>query len=757
MSDLQYVGKRIPKLDALDKATGKARYIQDLILPGMLCGKILRSKMPSARILKLDTARAQNLAGVKTVLTFKDTPGVTFGFANDRLPIQKDTVRCFGDEIAAVAAVDEDTANEALGLIDVQYEALPGVFDAGQALASKVLVHPERESNLFKEYTYSHGDVDSSFAGCAIAVEGSFALPYQAHCCLSPSGVAAEWDARGKLTLYTPTQVPFLIQRDVAKALGISPADVRIVQPVIGGGFGSRLDLYPYEIIGALLARSSDRPVKILFDREEEFVMDPFRPKTFVTMKLGADKQGRLVACDSSVIVDCGAYISWGAVTPIVMMHTVGCVYNMEAVRFNAKAVYTNNPHTGAFRGFGNPEIVFALETLVDQLAEQLKMDPAEFRLMNANVAGQVTPQGSRITSCGFEECLQEATSRIAWGKKDFSGNSSLKRGKGLAAVFHVGGGARIYKSDGCGAMVHLDDYGRATVVTGATDIGQGSETVIAQIVAEVLSIPIDAITVLNSDSQTRPWDVGVHASRTTFIAGNAAKLAAAEARKQLLEAASKMFQCSTDQLDVRNGNVFLKDDPDKSVAYDRILRGEHFKQGGNIVIGKAFYDPPTQMVDENNKGNISAAYTFGVQAVDVEVDVETGQVRVLKVVAAHDVGKAINPMYVEGQIEGGVLSGIGYALMEEAQVKEGRLLNPTFLDYRLPGMCDMPEIESVIIESIDPEGPFGAKGIGEPPLIPTAPAIANAIYDAIGIRLRELPMTPERVLAAIQNSRRNE
>lgn len=743
---MEYVGKRIAKLDAADKASGKSRFIQDFTLPGILVGKILRSPVASAKIVSLDVSHTKGIAGVKAVLTGTDNPRLTFGFGNDRLPLQSEFVSCVGDEIAAVAAVDEETAIDAIGAIQFNLEKMPALFDPRQSVGSKVLVHRERGSNLFKEHNYSHGEID--FGRCAFTVEGAYKFPYQAHCCLSPSGVAADWSASGALTLYTPTQVPFLIQRDLASALGISPTNVRIIQPTIGGGFGSRLDLYPYEVICALLSRATARPVKILFDRNEEFSMDPFRPQTYLTMKTGVDKTGRIIACDVDVTVDCGAYISWGSMTPVVMMHTIGCMYNIEAVKYRARTVYTNNPHTGAFRGFGNPELLFALETQVDRLAEKLGIDAVDIRLRNANKAGETTPQGSKITSCAFSECIQEAAKRIQRGT---ASKPHLKRGVGLAAIFHVGGGARIYRSDGCGALVHLDDFGRVTVMIGSTDIGQGAETVVAQIVAEELCVPLESVVVQNSDTQSRLWDVGVHASRTTFIGGNAARLAAHDAKRQILEAAAGMLSCKSDDLAIQGGKVFVKNTPAKSIAYDKILRSEHFKKGGSVVIGKAYYDPPSSMVDEENKGNISAAYTFAAQAVEVEVDTETGQVRVLKVVSAHDVGRAINPMYVEGQIEGGVMQGIGYALTEEALVHEGKVLNPNFLDYRMPGPCDMPEIECVIVESIDAEGPYGAKGIGEPPIVGIAPAIANAIYNAVGVRLNELPMTPERLLRTLR------
>lgn len=752
------VGGRVAKLDAQEKATGTARYIDDIQLPGMLYGRIKRSHLAHARILAIDTSRAERLPGVKAVITYKDTPLRKFGYGKDRLPLQKDRVRCVGDEVAAVAAIDPEIAEEALELIDVQYDPLEGVFDPEAALSEGApLIHEGRQDNIFTRFNYNHGDLGKGLSESDIYLEDTFYTPYQEHCCMATSGVVAEWDPSGHLTLYDPTQVPFMTQRDLAEALGIPGSHIRIIQPVIGGGFGNKLDLYPFEVICALLARKAGRPVKIVFNREEEFQMDPLRPRTRLQLSTGATREGLLTFRKVHITIDAGAYISWGILTPIVMMHTFSCMYRVSHVGFTGEAVYTNNPHVGAMRGFGNPEITFAMESHMEELAKKLGIDPLRFRLLNANRPGEVTPQGSRITSCGFTECIQKAAERGGWEQKRVDQGwrrptPTTRRGIGMGCVFHVGGGARIYRSDGCGAIVKIDDFGKVTVISGATDIGQGAETVVAQIVAEELGIPIERIVVSGRDSDIKPWDVGVHASRTTFIAGNAARLAAIEAKKELLRAASEMLSEHVEKLCISGGIITSRSDPQKRVGFEKVVRSIHFRNQGNIIIGKAFYDPPSVMVDGERKGNISATYTFGCQVAEVEVDIQTGKVRVLRVVAAHDVGKAINPMYVEGQIEGGVMMGIGYALTEEAILKEGRVLNPNFLDYRIPGPQDMPAIEPIIVETNDPEGPFGAKGVGEPGVIPTAAAIANAVADATGIRLTRLPITPERLLSAIHN-----
>ncbi len=763
------IGRRTPKLDAPDKVTGRAAYGHDVRLPGMLHGRILYSRYAHARITRLDVSRAEALPGVHAVLTAADNPPTRFGYGKDNVPFKGPLVRSLRDEVAGVAAVDPDVAAAALELIRVEYEPLPPLFSAADALAPGApLVHPELGSNLFQRYLYQHGDLAAGEAESAVIVESSYRLPYVAHACMETSVAVARFNADGSLTMWSTTQIPFLLQRDLAEALGISGSRIRIIQTAIGGAFGRGLDIYPFEPIAALMARKAGRPVRLSFSRPEEFLAAPARQPVEVTMRAGAAADGRLTFREVMATLDVGAYVSWGAVTPLVMMETTASLYQVPHARLQADCVYTNNPITGAMRGYGNPQSTFFVETAMDQLAEALGIDPVEFRLRNANEPNTETPQGLVITSCGLKECLQAVAQSIDRAPPPTAGEDSapqlatarrlspdrrqLKRGIGIAATLNVGGGARIYRSDGCGATVKVDDFGHVTLITGSTEIGQGSETALAQIVAETLGVPVAEVTVLNSDTDVKPWDVGVHASRTTFIAGNAAYLAALSARAQIFETAAELMGAPADRLAARDGLVFALDDAGiLPLALPRIVRSRHFREGGQVVLGEGWYDPPTQLVDkETYKGNISATYGFGAQMVEVEVDTETGEVRVLRVAAANDVGRAINPMAVEGQVEGGVQMGLGYALSEELIVREGRVLNPDFLDYRLQTAADMPPIEVIIVETDDPGGPFGAKGVGEMGGTPTAAAIANAIYDAVGVRLTELPMTPERVLRAM-------
>lgn len=750
------IGRRVPKKDALPKAIGEAQYPQDIVLPGMLYGKILYSSHPHARMVKIDTRAAERLPGVVCVITAKDVNLNNIGIKDDNPPLKGDIVRSYRDEIAAVAAVDEDTAERALELIKVKYEPLPPVFDPFEAMKSGApQLHEGRKKNMVDmRYKADFGDVDAAKKASHHIVKGRFETGWVNHCCLGTSACVATWGRDGRLTIYSSTQVPFLFLNDISKALGIKGNMVRVVQPTIGGAFGQKLDINPYEVICAALSRRSGRPVKIQFSREEEFFATTTRQPTLIEASAGATKDGKLTFREAMVILDNGAYTSWGATIPYVLMNPFTSLYKVENIRFDTKIVYTNNLYSGAFRGYGNPQGTFAVESLMDMLAEELGMDPLELRLLNCNEPNTVTPQGMEVSSCGLRECLEKGAKGISWSSKRGQGphTGRFRRGVGIASFFHVGGGARVYRSDGCGAIIKLDDFGKVTLITGSTEIGQGTDTSIAQIAAEELGVRAEDVTVINTDTDLKPWDVGVHASRTTFIAGNAAKMAAAKAKQQLLEAAARVTGTPVEDLDIKDRMVFSKSDPSKTIPYHKVLRKAHFREKGTTITTEAFYDPPTVMQDKDFKGNISATYNFGVQAAEVEVDMVTGKVKVMKMVSAQDVGKAINPMLLEGQMEGGMLQGIGFATLEALQLHEGKVINTSFLDYKVPTVMDMPELEVLLVESDERHGPYGAKGIGEAGLIPTAAAIANAVKDALGIRFFKLPMTTEVVRKAIKD-----
>jgi xanthine dehydrogenase molybdenum-binding subunit len=725
----------------------------------MLHAKIKWSEHAHAEILEIDTSEAEKLPGVQIIITAKDMPQAKIGIGQDNPPLKGDKVRSFRDEVAAVAAVDEDIAERAVDLIKVKYKPLPAVFDPEEAMKDDApQLHAEAKGNRnWMKYEFEYGDVASAKADSDVVIKKRFKLPRINHCCLGPWSSVATWDNKGNLTMYSPTQVPFLYQRDLANALQIPAAKVRVIQPKIGGGFGGKLDIYPNEVICAMLAKKSGRPVMLTFTREEEFKYTPTRQPAIIDMEVGAKKDGTLTFRDVYLILDNGAYTSWGATIPYVLMNPITSLYKCKNIKFKTAIIYTNNMYAGAMRGYGNLQGTFALENLMDMLAEELGMDALELRLQNCNEPNEITPQNMQVTTCGLRECLETVAKRLDWSNKrdhrDIQ-TGPLRRGVGLASYFHVGGGARVYKSDGCGAIIKIDDFGQVTLITGSTDIGQGSETVVAQIAAEELGVHTEDVTVENQDSAIKPWDVGVHASRTTFIAGNAAREAAAKLKGQILVAAADILAESQNKLDIKDRKVFSKDDPDKAMDIGKLIRTAHFREEGKQFMAEAFYDPPTERQDREFKGNISVTYGFGTQGAEVEVDMETGHVKVLKMVIANDVGRAINPMLLEGQLEGGLSMGIGYSLLEKIVVEEGEVKNPTFLDYKLPTVKDMPPTELFMIETDDPAGPFGAKGVGEAGAIPTAAAIGNAIADALGIRIYEVPMQPEVVLNAISENK---
>ena len=743
-----YVGKNIPKIDALDKVTGKSNYGHDIKLPGMLYGRIKRSDHPHAKILNIDTSRAASLPGVRAVITGHDVKCMNIGFMQDHPILKTDKVRSYRDEIAAVAAISEDIAEEALDLINVEYEQLPGVFDPIKAMEPDApLLHEKAKGNLLKfKYKFQVGDIEKAFEESKHIVEGEYKTQFVTHCCLEPCFALASFDLKGNLTFYSTTQIPYLMQNHFSSVLGIPGEKIRIIQPVIGGAFGSKLDTYPYEYIAILLAQKTSRPVRIIFTREEEFQCSPTRQPTIISMKTACDENGKLTARKFSAILDNGAYTSWGATTPHIMLIGISSLYKVPNILFEAQSVYTNNPYSGAFRGYGNPQGTFANEQQIDELAEKIGMDPVKFRLLNANEPDTQTPQGFKITTCSLKECIERAVDKI-----DFYKNKEIYEGVGLASMIHVGGGGRVYRSDGCGVIAKLDDFGRLTLITGASEIGSGSDTAMAIIAAETLGLPLDSVTVINNDTDICPWDVGIHASRTTFIAGNATLKACNKIKDKLTNIASKVLECDGNNIEFKDGKIFDNNDAGKSISIGKVLRKVHFKSSGDVITESHFYDPPNEMQSPDMKGNVSATYSFGTHAVRVKIDPETGKIKIKKFVAVHEVGRIINRLGIEGQVEGAIAQGLGFALSENVHLKEGKMLNTSFLDYKLFMAKDIPEnIELHFIEVPDPEGPYGAKGIGEAGLIPTAAAIANAVKDALGVRIKELPITPERVLKAL-------
>jgi xanthine dehydrogenase molybdenum-binding subunit len=784
-----YVGNSFARFDR-DKVTGRAQFINDIRLPRMLYGKILYSERPHARIKHVDTSQAEKLQGVRAVLTGRNVPEVRVGFIGDQTPLKRDKVRQYRDEVAAVAAIDEDIAEEALSLIKVEYEDLPPVFDPVEAMKDGApLVHevdargkPRRNNILPLPWKLVEGDVDSARKASAHVVKDTYRTTWVHQVCMGTSGCVAEFDVNSNLIFRSVTNVPFggKDRLDMfLKNLGI-PGVTRVLTPYVGGSFGSKLDTDIYEFIAVLLAWETKCPVKILFSRQEEFAASPPRQPTISTVEQGCDQNGKLTFRKVEMVLDNGAYTSWGATTPSVMMVPISSLYRVTNVSYEATCVYTNNIYAQAMRGYGNPQATYVLEQSMDQLAEAAGIDPLDFRLRNANIPFEESPMGLKITTCPMIECLEEVQNRLGWRDRR---PEKKGRGVGVASFVHVGGGARVYRSDAQGIILKVDDDGRVTVITGGTDQGQGSETIIRQMTADATGFRPEDVSIFLGDTDVCPWDVGTHASRHAFMVGHAILIAAGEVRRKVLDLAAKWMGkviqgglkkkarrdpdfkapeidfailSDPDNLDIQAGEIFVTSDPDNPftrVKAADVLRAAHMvgTGKGEMVTAEAFYDPPNEMLDREGKGNLSCCYTFGAHGVEVEVDPETGQVTILRYVAAHDVGRAINPMLVKGQIYGAAVMGAGYGLTEEIQVNAGRVMNANLLDYKVLTAKDVIPVEPVIVEPMEPTGPFGLKGIGEPACVPSAPAIANAVFDAVGVRIKDLPITPEKVLAALK------
>lgn len=759
------IGKPIPKHDAAIRVTGKAVYGHDILLPEMLHGAILRTEHPSAIIESIDVSAAKKLPGVIAVITADDVDVNNIGYKRDHPILKKGEVNCIRDEIAAVAAESKEIAQQALKLIKVKYKIRKGIYDAKQALKkespqiNKFISGKFENKNTAETFHYEHGNLEEEKKKSKHIVTRKFTLPRMTHACMATSNITASFNpVDKKLLLYSSTQVPFLFQRDMAHALKMNASDIRVIQPVIGGGFGSKLDMHPFEPICALLSITTGKPVQILYSREEEFIASPIRQPMEIELSAGVDEKGNFTFREINIVKDNGAYTSWGATTPFVIMQAFSSLYKVKAVKFDAMAVYTNNIFAGSFRGYGNPQATFALERVIDLLAQKLGMDKAEIRLLNANEKGEITGQGLHYETCGHKECLETVIKKSNYDKKKNSALSPLGRagegqryvrGIGLASMLHVGGGAKIYRSDGCGTIVKIDPYGYCTIITGSNEIGQGSETVLAMIASEELGIELGKIKIINTDTDVKPWDVGVHASRTSFVAGNSLLGAIKILKEKLNRKAAELLKTDETEFEYTDNNI-ISITSKGSIALDKVVREMHFSQPNELAIADYFYEPSSKFQDKDFKGNVSGTYAFAAQAIEVEVDLYTGNVKVLDVYVAQDVGKVLNPLLLDGQIEGGILQGVGYALTEELLMHEGKILNPNFHNYKMLTAADIPNIHFTPIETLDKEGPYGAKGVGEAPLIPTAAAIANAVCNALDLEFLDLPITPEKILQAL-------
>ncbi len=746
------VGQRVRRPEGYEKVTGDARYVADIVLPGMLIGRILRSPYPHARIVRIDTSKAEKLPGVRAVATAEDTIKQGWGaFFPDQYPLSLGKARYVGEEVAAVAAIDHDIAEEALELIDVEWEELPAVFDPEEAMKEDApLIHEDKKRNIAITIDVERGDIERAFAESDLIVEDTFESMHQWHCAIETIGSVAEYAPNGKYTIYMNTQTLFNARYRTAAALGVRESNVRVIQSAVGGGFGGKSADDNNAVVAAILARKTRKPVKIINSREEEFLAGS-RPRVpmKVWAKIGFKKDGRIRAKQIRVVADNGAYCGKApAITSVAALRHDTC-YKYSDVKTQAYLVYTNKIPTGAFRGFGNPSAEWAVEQVIDKGAHELGIDPLEIARMNAAEPGYVSPHGNRVQSCELKQCIDMAEQMMDWKKK--RADRVPNRGLGLACTVHVSGKRHFGDYDGSSATIKVNEDGKALILSGEGETGQGANTVLCQIAAEELGIPLEDVDVSLADTDLTTFCLGAFGSRLTYIAGNAVKDAATKVKQQLFETAAEMLEASADDLVCRDGRIFVRGAETRTVTVGDVARARLFRRGGAPIVASGSFDADSVLQDETRYGNESGAYNFGCQAAYVEVDPETGQIKVLHYVAASDCGTVIYPLGAEGQIEGSVAQGLGYALIEGLKMEDGRPLNPNFSDYRLPSMRDMPLLSHKFAESYEPTGPFGAKGLGELGMDPTAAVISNGIFDAVGVRIKTLPITPEKVLKAIK------
>ncbi|MCZ6599046.1 MAG: molybdopterin-dependent oxidoreductase [Planctomycetota bacterium] len=758
------IGKALRKEDGIAKATGRAIYADDILLPGMLHAKILRSPHAHARIVSIDTQRAEALEGVHAVITGVDMP-IKYGvipWTPDENALAVDKVRFIGDEVAAVAALDEDTANEALKRIAVEYEPLYAFLDPREALERpEPQIHAEIrakkvEGNISKHVQLDFGDVDAAMAEADVVVEGDYFFHGTTHTPIEPHCAVAQHSADGVLTLWSSTQITHYVQRALAQVLELPESRIRVIQPCLGGAFGGKSDPFALEFVVAKLAMITGRPVKCLWTREEVFYAHRGRHPMNMRYKTGAKKNGRLTGVDAKILIDGGAYSSFGLVTTYYAGQLLTGPYDFPSYRFDSTRVFTNKPPCGPKRGHGSVQPRFAFEVQLDQVAERLGLDPIEIRRINFQGEETKTVNDLRITSNGFLECLDLVEEASGWRER----HGKLPRGRGLGvagSMYISGTNYPVYPNDmpQAGIQLKLDRSGLVTVFTGGNDIGQGSNSVVRSIVAEELGLDPHDVRVVAADTDLCPVDLGAYSSRVTFMVGNATIDACRKVRALIVDAVAEEWQVDPQRVYMGLGEVSDLEDLGKRMTTREAF---HLAETKHDTLGATgSYNTP-KLGGGYRGGTIGAspAYSFTAHVVEASVSEETGRITVENCWIAHDCGRALNPMLVAGQIEGSAYMGIAEALLEHHELNRfGLHAGPSLLDYRIPTATDTPELHALIVESLDPEGPYGAKEAGEGPLHPSVPAISNAVHDAVGIRLTHLPFTPGSVLSALRAARK--
>jgi 4-hydroxybenzoyl-CoA reductase alpha subunit len=756
---LRVVGTPVRKVDGLSKCAGVTKFADDIVLPRMLFCKLLRAPVPHARIVRVDTSKASKMPGVAAVLTGRDLP-IPFGIlpiSQDEHALCPDRVRFVGDPVAAVAAVDEDAAFDAMNAIAVEYEPLEPILSIEKAIATpSPRIHDYGdEGNIHKRVALEFGDVDRAFRESDEIFEDVLFYEGNTHLAMEQHAAVAAVDPDGKVTVWSSTQTPHYVHRALAKVLEMSPAHVRVIACPNGGGFGGKSDPFNHEIVVARLSQMTGRPVKITLTREEVFYCHRGRHPVLMSIRTGVNRNGRIKAMDFQSYLDGGGYGSYGVASTYYTGALQTVTYQVETYRFQGARVFTNKPPCGPKRGHGTPQPRFALEVQMDKIAERLRIDPADLRLRHLVPPDSLTPNFMRVGSMGLGKCIEAVVAGSGWKEK--FGRLPHGKGVGLACSSYIcGAGLPIYWNNmpHTGVQLKLDRGGGVAAFCGEIDIGQGSDTVLAQVVAEVLGIDPYDIRIVFGDTDLTPVDLGSYSSRVTLMMGNAAIQAAERARELLAKAAAGKLGVPVEQVGFGDRRVFDVSDPGRGMAFAEAVVLAEAKFGTLGTVGS--YTPPPSAARYKGAGvGPSPAYSYSAAVVELDVHPRTGWIRVERVHLAHDVGRSINPVLVVGQIEGSVYMGLGEALMEEQVFRANRNgvhKNPSLLEYKSPTTMEMPDVVSYIIEDPDPNGPFGAKEVGQGPLLPIPPAVVNAVHDAIGVRIDEVPVTPEKILRALDS-----
>jgi len=756
MGKFRIIGKRLSRPDAKTMATGRLKYINDTYLPGMLYGKILRSPYAHAKILKIDTSQAERLPGVKVVITAKDTPKKMFQTidygVSDEYPLAFEKVRYVDEPVAAVAAVDEDTADRALELIKVKYQELPAVFDVMEAMKPDAPKIHKVKQNIVARILHDAGNVEKGFKKSEVVREDRFTSPMVVNATIGTRCAVGDFSSEsGELTIHSDTQTPYFLKPTLAPILGMSPEKIRVIRPYVPGSFGGRSGISDVQTSAGLLSIKARKPVRVEHTRDEEFAVQRGRQAVTLEFKTGVKKDGKLVSMSCRHFTNAGAYVDFGIINTLQDVNIFDLCLGAVNVKFEGYVVYTNTIPGCTFRGLLNNTFSLGLYSHMDMLAESLDMDFADFLLKNAHKKGDVTTTRAKLGSCGIFECIQAVVKASGWKKR--KGNLPPNRGLGLAIAGHTAG---YHSSSGekSTVLISVDEFGKVTILSGRGEYGNAPTTMICMAIAEELGLKFDDLFINDTiDTKIVPWEDGNYGSRGTVSQGRAAIAAAQDVRKQLFQAVAKKLKVSPSRLEARDGRISVKG-TSKGITFKEAVK-VYTDMGKPLpLVGRGHYTPPTEHWDlKTGEGNMSAAWGFGAQIVEVEVDPETGEVKLVEVFTADDCGKAINPLHLEGSSEGGVVMGAGSALFEGVRHDDsGRVITRTFSTYGIPTtMQARHKITHKWIETIDPYGPYGAKGITEVVMISTAPAIANAVYDAVKVRVKNMPMTEEKIRNAIK------